>query len=159
MEPDELRRKVLFVSETSKILGIAINRIVEEFFRMRGIRDPLADLRVSQLVAVLNISRMEPCSLSDLVRFLHVSKSSASLIVKRLVEKRIVIRETDPENRRQVVISIEPTIRKHLDAVDEAILKWLGRIAEALGGNQLDQWYDVMLKLRTVLDNDSWSNA
>lgn len=156
---EKFKDKLLFISETSKLMSIAVNRIVEDFCAKSGMKDPLGDLRISQIGAVLNIWRKEPCCLSDLVGALHVSKSTASLMVTRLVEKGIVIRETDPENRRRVVITIEPKVRKYLTEVDEAIVHWLERISGQLGMDRIEQWYEVMVKLNTVLENDSWSNA
>lgn len=61
------------------------------------------DLTMSQLKVVLLLFLSEPVRMSDIASALGVSLATATGVVDRLVERGIVLRESDPEDRRVVL--------------------------------------------------------
>lgn len=102
-------------------------KCVVEYWEQRNADDPLGQFgprRLNQLIVIL---RNEPCSLHDVMRHTGLSAPAASAFVAKLVRAGIVRREVNPENRRSVLITVEPEFRRSLAEIDA---KFRERIAE-----------------------------
>lgn len=64
------------------------------------------DLTMPQVRAVFLLLRQSPQRMSSLASTLGVSMSGATGLVDRLVEKQMVVRWTDPEDRRSVLCAL-----------------------------------------------------
>ena len=69
---------------------------------------PLKQLSMTQVRAMSHLYRHPGETLTDLAAELGVAMGTASEIVDRLVELALVERETNPANRRQVLLSLTP---------------------------------------------------
>ncbi len=76
----------------------------------------------------LTIEHPEGVSLKTLTRVLHVSQSAASMTVSSLMQKGLVCRNVNPEDRRQALLTISPEERIHFDTMAVAQSKATARI-------------------------------
>lgn len=103
---------------------------------MRFIRASVADDRpdapsVAQLRILSFLCDYPDSSLSDVVRFLGVTKATASNTVARMVDKLLVERVADPNERRCVVLNITEEGRKQYS---RARLKAQDAVAQVISG-------------------------
>lgn len=93
-------------------------RCVIEYWEQRNADDPLAQFGPRMLNHLSAILRNEPCSLQDVMRHTGLSAPAASAFVAKLVRAGILRREVNPENRRSVLITVEPEFRRSLAEID-----------------------------------------
>lgn len=95
------------------------------------------DLTTSQLKVVLLIFVSGPLRMSDIASGLEVSLATATGVVERLVERGMLIREGDPEDRRVVLCSLSDEGEKLISGVWQVSRDWLGKIMRACAPPQL----------------------
>jgi DNA-binding MarR family transcriptional regulator len=97
-------------------------------------------------------ARSPAASLNDLAERTFTHQSSVSVVVERLVRRRLVSRERSAEDGRRIVLSLTPAGRRVLEAAPEiaqirligalralsaserrALARTLGRLSEAMG--------------------------
>lgn len=66
------------------------------------------DVTLPQFRALVVLSQEGPRTVGQLARELRVQPSTATRLCDRLARKRLIRRRTDPDNRREVVISLSP---------------------------------------------------
>ncbi|MBN1831783.1 MAG: MarR family transcriptional regulator [Deltaproteobacteria bacterium] len=108
-----------------------------------SMKDPFGELTSKQVQAVFKMSRICPCTLTEVARILRISKSSASTLVERLVVKGVIERRQDPNNRRKVLITLSSQARKFQKALEEELVKELVKIGETINPKDLKKWVEV----------------
>ncbi len=154
MKTADWQAKAQFIIETDVLLSAVIVRIIDRYSAKSRQKDPLAGLPRGQLNAAITIRRIEPCCLSDLSRALHVSQTSASLMVDRLVERGLVLRTPDTKDRRRVTIRLEPRVKKYVEAVSDELTQWVRKTTRKAGPGVLNEWHAVLAKLRPLLESE-----
>jgi DNA-binding MarR family transcriptional regulator len=91
-------------------------------------------------------------TITRLAELLGVSPPSASAMVDRLVEKRILSRERSPEDRRKVVVSISSNAVEDIERIEATILESFIDLVEAVGPEIAGKWCEVLAKVKEVLD-------
>jgi DNA-binding MarR family transcriptional regulator len=90
-------------------------------------RDPaLAPLTGRQMQAVMFLARRGAVTMSDFSAGLEISRAAASELVARLLEKGVVRREGDPEDRRVVRVRLAGTAETMAEGALEV---WRARLA------------------------------
>jgi DNA-binding MarR family transcriptional regulator len=88
---------------------------------MQLLADDRFDLTVPQFHTLLHLSYCDgECKMSDLARSTHQSAASLTGIVDRLLEKRLVERGRQNDDRRQVMVSATERGRAVLQAIKSA---------------------------------------
>jgi len=144
--------KSQLILETHTLLQSRIVRALQQVSKPLGGKHALADVPCGQMQAIIALCRIEPCGLSDLAEALAVSRSSASLMVNRLVERGLVVRRPDPSDRRRITLQVASDVRASLDATRDGLQQWLGDAIRPLGVGFLDDWVAVMTRLRPALE-------
>ncbi len=103
----------------------------------------------------LTIEQPEGVPLKALTKVLDVGQPAVSMLVSGLVAKGYIRRRENPADRRQTLLTIEPTERGHFDnmavAQSEATAKILEGFPEdkkALLNDFLDEMYDYLVEHR-----------
>lgn len=78
------------------------------------------------ILHLLQMNDPKPVSASDLKEKLLVGNPDVTRLLDRLVKKEYVHRETCPENRRKIDISLAPSGRKIFEKAQESLKKHLG---------------------------------
>ncbi|MCW2691474.1 MAG: transcriptional regulator, MarR family protein [Mycobacterium sp.] len=81
---------------------------------VRGIESLDPPVPTSHLRALLVLERSGPLNLGRLAEGLHLSLSATSRTCDRLVESRLIVRDTAPHSRRELVLTLAPAGRRIL---------------------------------------------
>ena len=102
-----------------------ILRLQDEIIQRRAVWDsgPWLELNMStpQLKALLLISEEEAIRMRELARKLGGSFSNATVLVDRLVDRGLVERLTDPEDRRVVLVR---TTKEGQALIEQLVTSW-----------------------------------
>ena len=96
------------------------------------------DLTMGQFKAMATLTINGPQPVGELGRRLGISEPAASLLVDKLEELGLAVRERDPQDRRRTLVTATPAAEELAARLrqgrEEHILAWLG----ALGDEELD---------------------
>jgi len=108
-------------------------------------------LSIGQL-RMLDVLSCAPRTLGELAAGHHVTPSSMSRAVDVLVRRDWVERRVDPEDRRQVILTLTEDGRTAHEAMhartEEVVAQMIGRLAD----DERARLYDGLAILRTLLD-------
>ena len=103
------------------------NRPLEQQAALQGV--PFAPRHVSTL---LQIGQDEPVGMSELAERMNVSLATMSQVVTDLEEWGLVVRATDPQDRRRTRVSVAAEHRPAIQTIFEQRLRPLGRTLRRL---------------------------
>lgn len=95
------------------------------------------DLTMSQLKVVLLLFISGPSRMSDIASALGVSLATATGVMDRLVERDIVLRESDPKDRRVVLCRLSNKGEKLISGLWQLSRDRAGELMRALAPSQL----------------------
>ena len=95
------------------------------------------DLTMSQLKVVLLLFISGPSRMSDIASALGVSLATATGVMDRLVERAVVLREGDPEDRRVVLCRLSSKGEKLISELWQLSRDRAGELMRALVPSQL----------------------
>lgn len=139
-----------FIFTTGKLIRDRIIRIQASHVEAGGKNGLEGELSLSQLHAVHVIHDCGSVTVGELASALGVSPPSASIMVDRLVEKGLLLREPSREDRRKVLVSISPKALKRIDTIEETILHSFVDLVERIGPKTAQMWCQVLKKVRQV---------
>lgn len=113
------------------------------------------DLSAIQLKTAMQVRLRQPLSLNELAKTLGISPPSASVMVDRLVEKRILTREPDPQDRRKIQVRVHPQAEDDMNIMQERLFSAFDQLAKQMGNETIDHWYEVMVQLDVLLKEKS----
>ncbi len=79
-----------------------------------------------------------PLTVSDLAKRRKVSLQSASTLVQRLHERGWIVREPDPNDRRQSLLQLTPEGLAHAQATFDQIVNYVAEYLEPLTTEELE---------------------
>jgi DNA-binding MarR family transcriptional regulator len=95
------------------------------------------DLTMPQLKVVLLLFMNGPTRMSDIASALGVSLATATGVVDRLVERDIVVRESQPEDRRVVLCRLSEKGQKMIEGLWQLARDRLKELLEVVATSQL----------------------
>ena len=127
---------------------------------MRAIRSRMregraAGLSVPQFRALLYVRRHPGSGLSEIAEHLGTSVPAASELVGRLVRQDLVVRATDPKERRRVRLTLSTGGAAHLDEAQSAAVAWLRELAGHLDPARRDALVVALGDLRGLIQGRS----
>jgi DNA-binding MarR family transcriptional regulator len=125
---------------------------VARFLRaqMRGYGKP--HLSLSQLRVLYFLRRRSQASLSEVADYLDVTRPTMSTMVDRLVQRGLVDRVSDPQERRRVILSLTPLGSAEMERVYDATLQTVGDRLAALSAAELQQVQAGLVVLGRLFD-------
>ena len=90
--------------------------------------------------------------MGDLSHRLMVSNGNVTGLIDRLVQERLVSRETAPSDRRKQVVRLTPDGRRAFDAMAPAHEAWIVDMMSGLEGEEMGELLELLGRLRGVLD-------
>jgi DNA-binding MarR family transcriptional regulator len=96
-------------------------------------------LTAAQREVVLWVGRRPGCAVSEVARDLGLAANTVSTIVSRLAALGLMVRTTDPDDRRVGRLSLSPSAQARADAVRHARRVVLGVALDALDPEQVTQ--------------------
>jgi DNA-binding MarR family transcriptional regulator len=152
MEENEIRTLAKYIFDTGRTIHEMIIRIQVRCLAEACEKEGFDELSISQLQAVKAVGREKEVTISRIAELLDVSPPSASVMVDRLVEKNILIRERCLEDRRKVVVHISPEAVEDINRVEAAILKTFEDIVRSIGLENSRKWFEVLERVKEVIE-------
>ncbi|BAW97873.1 transcriptional regulator, MarR family (plasmid) [[Synechococcus] sp. NIES-970] len=94
---------------------------------------------LSQLRVLYFLNRQPQASLSEVADYLDVTRPTMSAMVERLVQRNLVQRQQDPQERRRIILSLTSHGSAELERVYGATLTSVTQRLEALSADQATQ--------------------
>lgn len=145
--------KLAFIFETGRAMRFYMDHAVD---LTNAEADALCgDLSPVQMKAAMEVWLHQPLSLGRLASLVKVTPPAASAIVDKLVEKEVLTREPDPEDRRRVVLRTHPRAEAMFNAFNREFRAAFDSVADRVGDQNVAKWYEVMLEIREILEGVS----
>ena len=119
-----------------------------------GIGKAFGEFSFAQMRAIKFVKTKGQLSITELAELLQVSAPSASTMVERLVEKDVLVREPDPEDRRKVIVTISPDMITITEQIEKDIFRSFVDLVEKVGPEIADDWCRVLDRIGEVLDRE-----
>ncbi len=107
-----------------------------------------------QLWALWELNRRGPQSLKGLSARMHLDPSTVTGVVDRLARRGLVSRETDPADRRRVVLSLTQEGRSTVKAAPHPAQGQLIHALQVMNATQVDQLNEALRLLVAVMEAD-----
>lgn len=154
MQFTDVTDQARYIYTTGKLIRDRMLQIQNAHLAARGDACAFGDLSLKQIQAVMTVGRHEPISIKELASLLSVSSPSASAMVDRLVERRILERELSAEDRRRVTVRVSPLARSEMEQMEAVILNAFVDVVNRIGAEAAARWCDVLSVVKTVLLED-----
>lgn len=102
----------------------------------------------NMMMTVFNEGKVTLKQLSEL---LQVKAPAVSVMVERMVEMGLLVREANPADRREVHISVSPQEAKRASLFESHLLDSTLQILEALGEKDALAWQQICERIRGIL--------
>lgn len=127
--------------------------------RVVGDLDGCNDLTFVQSNVLMAIEERGELSVKELADTLHVSRPSASVMVDRLVDMGLLVREQSKKDRREVRIRLSDPGLVQFQEMERQVLEYISALLIQLGPAFSEQWCDVYARLRDVIAAEKRSEA
>jgi len=114
-----------------------------------------SDLTVAQLRVLLVLQSQGPTRMSDIAASLGIMLPTATGIVDKLVKKKLLLRETDPADRRLVICSLSPAGQENINRLWTSSQFQMEKLLTGLSIEQLHKAADVADMLFTNVSNNT----
>lgn len=114
-----------------------------------------SELSMAQMNLLIAVRTHEELTLSGLAAILRVSPPSVSVMVDRLVERGMLIRERSTRDRRKVVIGLSPNADLLLVKMEEKVLSAFVELVEEVGPETARKWGEVLQRVEQVLQQQN----
>lgn len=152
MTNNDFKSKVAFIVEADGLLNHYIDSVIIKDIKSAMTDEAFQSVNTNHIHAAMILKNIAPCSLKRFAAALRMSKASASALADRMVRGGLVLREPDPQNRRQILLSVNPDFESHITDVRSKLAKWFEGLADEMGMDLFEKWYDVMMAVSHVLD-------
>jgi DNA-binding MarR family transcriptional regulator len=105
-----------------------------------------------QLVALMAIAQLQPSTLKSIGRAIHLSPSTVVGIVDRLEEKKLVRRERDTRDRRNVYLTVTPEGLKLVNSAPSALPEGFSSALSVLPENDQHTLVVALEQFATLLE-------
>jgi DNA-binding MarR family transcriptional regulator len=116
----------------------------------------LSMAQMNLLLAVRN--NHEELTLGNLAELLNVSAPSTSVMVERLVERKMLLRNRSSTDRRKVIIALSQNAALLLEKMEAQMLTAFINLVEELGPETAQKWGEVLQRVEQVLEQQNKKN-
>jgi DNA-binding MarR family transcriptional regulator len=122
--------------------------------KKRPLKPEAMHLTLAQMRCLWVLGREEPCTMRDLSRHMGVRPSTACELVDALVKSKMVSRESDPNDRRAVILNLAPKGRRLQDKHRASRREQLRGVIENLSADERRAIVGALETLSAVLHSD-----
>ena len=135
-----------------KVLRELIRILVRDLGILEKSDASCCGVSLTQCHAIVEIGRKEKISLVDLSGLLGLDKSTMSRTINNLVESDYVIRESDMENRRYIIIQLTERGRSVFQNIEESMEEYYKGIFNAIPENKRNQVLESLQLLKDAVE-------
>lgn len=150
----EFRSKAAFIVETDGLLKDYLESVVIKKIKAGMTDDSFKNLSAGHVHAALILKSIAPCALKTFAATMRMSKAAASGLVDRMVKAGAIRREANPQNRREVLLTVSPDFEAHVAHVRSEMTRWFETLAGKMGMENFEKWHAVMVALNRVLQEE-----
>ncbi|MBW8352090.1 MarR family transcriptional regulator [Bacillus sp. IITD106] len=113
------------------------------------------ELTPKQFMVLHLINEMEPAKIQDISNHLQLSMSSVSQLVNKLEQENYVLRNINPQNRREILVTVGKRGKaffKKYDEMDDLVIE---KYYSKLSIEETKQFRDFAKKLYTLITEES----
>ena len=154
MTDSAFKSKAAFIVETDGLLKDVIESIVIKDIKSKMEADAFAQVSSNHLHAALILKNIAPCALKEFASSMRMSRAAASALVERMVRAGLVLRDINPDNRREVLLTVAPDFETHVSHVRSETTRWFETLANKVGMETFEKWHSVMVDLNRVLKEE-----
>ena len=140
----------------SAVLGDELMATVGALRRLvrRRLRDVVAGppLRGAQLELMRVIEQQPGIGIAPAARVLHLAANTVSTLVDQLIDLGMVVRDTDPADRRAARLSLTEAATQRLAAGRQARIELMARVVAGLSAAERESLAQALPTLRALLD-------
>ncbi len=103
----------------------------------------------NQSMAIMIIGKAGKITPTTLSKFINMEKGSLTTLIDSLVERKLVIRSSDPNDRRKVLLSLTSDGIEHMKTIEEQSQKGLALMVSNLDEKEIDQ---MNASLKTLVE-------
>ncbi|MGL4611737.1 MAG: MarR family winged helix-turn-helix transcriptional regulator [Trueperaceae bacterium] len=111
-----------------------------------------SDLSLSELNALLEIKENPDLSVSDIAEHTKLSLAAASQLVERLVKRNLVVREENPNNRRQKHVRLAKDGQKFIDSLNASYDEATRELLFQLPNDLLEKFEKLFIEVNKELE-------
>lgn len=111
----------------------------------------LTHLSILQIQTLVFIHHSKKCSMSDIAGYFHIELSSATSLVNKLCEQKLVERHSDPKDRRLVLITVTGAGLKLLESAMNDRRKKMEKMLSYLSEREKTELLRIFTTLNTRL--------
>jgi len=133
-------------------------RMISQHMRFKvssGMNHESHELTIPQVNMLRVIRERDGITIKDLAAALNVSAPSASAMVERLVEIGAATREQNPDDRREVTVSVSREALQIIDEIESRILQRIVDLLERIGPRYARQWSEAFAKILDILAQEN----
>lgn len=140
------------INQGSKVLRELIRILVRDLGILEKSDASCCGVSLTQCHAIVEIGRKEKISLVELSGLLGLDKSTMSRTINNLVESDYVIRESDMENRRYIIIQLTERGRSVFQNIEESMEEYYKGIFNAIPENKRNQVLESLQLLKNAVE-------
>ena len=159
MKSTDAMDQARYIQDKGRLIYERIHRIRSRQLAAGPYAKGMEDLSVQQLQTLTVIWHRDAVSITELASVMGVSAPSASAMVDRLVEKKLLTREPHPEDRRKVVVRVTPLFEAAAEKVEAGIMQTFVDIVKKIGPEVAGQWCDVLAVIHRHLVEDGQAGS
>nr|WP_319393269.1 MarR family transcriptional regulator [uncultured Desulfobacter sp.] len=154
MTDNGFKSKVAFIVETDGRLKDYLESIVIKQIKSDMPDDDFNDVKPNHVHAALMLKSIAPCALKKFAATMRMSRAAASALVDRMVRAGLVQREGNPDNRREVLLTVNPEFEAHVGHVRSEMIRWFEVLTNKMGVENFEKWHTAMVALNKVLNEE-----
>ena len=101
----------------------------------------------SQVEVLWHVSKQTDMSIKEVANNLHITPSAVTQLIEPLVKEGCLLRNTDPSDRRSVMLHVSPTGKKDLEIVHKARVAWMSTLLKPLSDQELETLVSLFEKI------------
>lgn len=129
-------------------------QLENRYMSQAGVGQAFGEFSFAQMRALKFVKTKGQVSITELAELLNVSAPSASTMVERLVEKGVLIRKPDPDDRRRVIVTVSPDVVTISEQIEKDIFGAFVDLVEKVGPEVADDWCRVIARVGEILDHE-----
>ena len=106
-----------------------------------------ATLSHAQVEVLSHVAKQSNMSIKEIAALLHITPSAITQLVEPLVKNGCILRNSDPSDRRSVILHISPAGKKELEKIKKARAALISELLEPLSEAELDTFISLLEKL------------
>ena len=154
MTDSTFKSKVAFIVETDGLLKDYLETIVIKNIKNEMKEDAFRNVSPPHIHAALILKAQAPCALKTFAETMRMSRAAASALVDRMVKSGLICREINPDNRREVLLSVSPDFEAHVNDIRSEMTHWFENLAGKMGMENFEMWHSAMVSLNQVIKEE-----